>query len=289
MEREHTAAVLARLHRAQNEFYSGGDDSAVREVLSTDVAWHVPGRNAIAGHYRGIDEVLDYLRNRRDLAGRTFRMIPRETLTGPGDQVAVLTDGTAIVDGRRQTWSTVGLYRISGGRIAECWLLPLDAEAFDAIWNPHGSVTAGPDAAEAPTSVFRTPVRPRHCDAQGMLHASRYYEYFEDAFLDWLDAHVGGYSTLRSDGTDLVVVTSGCEHHRGAALTDRLAIQVRPVAAGRSSLVVTFTVRRGDGEVLAIGHTTYVAVFGTGAVALPEPIRSLTRDLPRPNRTPPAR
>jgi hypothetical protein len=32
------------------------------------------------------------------------------------------------------SWSTVGLYRVRDDRIAECWLLPLDAAAFDAIW-----------------------------------------------------------------------------------------------------------------------------------------------------------
>jgi acyl-CoA thioesterase FadM len=120
-----------------------------------------------------------------------------------------------------------------------------------------------------------------------MLHASRYYEYFEDAFLDWLDVHIGGYPTLRSTGTDLMVVASSCEHHRGATLDDQLAIEVRPVAAGRTSLSVTFTVRRNAEDVLAVGHTTYVAVSATGPVALPEPLRTLTRNLPRQSRTPP--
>ncbi len=42
----------------------------------------------------------------------------------------------------------------------------------------------------------------------------------EDAFLDWLDVHIGGYTALRATGTDLVVVASSCEHHRGAHLDD---------------------------------------------------------------------
>ena len=33
------------------------------------------------------------------------------------------------------TWSTVGLYDTRDGRIAVCWLLPLDATEFDAIWS----------------------------------------------------------------------------------------------------------------------------------------------------------
>lgn len=92
------------------------------------------GENAIAGDYSGIDAVLEYMARRRDLADRTFRMHPGEVLTGDGDHVAVLTDGTAVVSGVERRWSTVGLYRLSIERIAACWLLPLDPVAFDEIW-----------------------------------------------------------------------------------------------------------------------------------------------------------
>jgi ketosteroid isomerase-like protein len=127
--------VLARLHAAQAAFYAGEDDAAVRDVLTDDIAWHVPGDNAIAGDYHGGEEVLDYFARRRDFADRTFRMHPRDTLLGGGDHVAALTDGTAVIDGIERHWSTVGLYRIREDRVAECWLLPLDPAAFDAIWS----------------------------------------------------------------------------------------------------------------------------------------------------------
>ena len=127
MDREHAAAVLTRLHVAQAAFYAGEDSTAVRSVLTDDVAWHVPGHNAIAGDYRGIDAVLAYFTRRRDLADKSFRMHPRDILAGSGDTVAALTEGTATID---------GVYRIAGDRVAECWLLPLDAALFDAIWSP---------------------------------------------------------------------------------------------------------------------------------------------------------
>jgi uncharacterized protein len=126
--------VVERLHAAQREFYAGGPDDALRAVLTDDIVWTVPGRNAIAGVYEGVDAVFGYFARRRDLADRTFRMHPGEVLTGDGDHVAVLTDGTAVIDGRERRWSTVGLYRVRDDRIAACWLLPLDAEAFDEIW-----------------------------------------------------------------------------------------------------------------------------------------------------------
>jgi len=133
---DRTAAleVLARLHAAQGEFYAGGDDAPLRAILDPDVEWHVPGRNAIAGAYRGVDAVMAYFARRRDHAARTFRLHPGDVLVGDGDRVAVLTDGSATIGGREERWSTVGLYRVAGDRIAGCWLLPLDAAAFDRIW-----------------------------------------------------------------------------------------------------------------------------------------------------------
>jgi len=135
MDRDEARRVLARLHEAQAAFYAGGPPEPLRALLADDVAWVVPGRNAIAGEYRGIDEVMAYFAQRRNLAARTFRMHPGDLLTGDGDQVAVLTDGTATIGGIERRWSTVGLYRLHLGRVAACWLLPLDQGAFDAIWS----------------------------------------------------------------------------------------------------------------------------------------------------------
>ena len=134
MDRERATEVLRRLHEAQGAVYAGGDDAPLRELLTEDVAWHVPGDNDIAGLYTGIEEVMAYVARRRDLARRTFRMHPGEVLSGDGEHVAVLTDGTATIDGVQRRWSTVGLYRLRGEQIAAVWLLPLDPAAFDAVW-----------------------------------------------------------------------------------------------------------------------------------------------------------
>ena len=125
---------IERLHLAQGEFYAGGSGERLRELLTDDIVWTVPGRNAIAGRYEGIEQVMAYFERRRELASRSFQMHTREILAGEGDHVAALTDGRATLGGVERRWSTVGLYRVRDGRIAACWLLPLDAEEFDRIW-----------------------------------------------------------------------------------------------------------------------------------------------------------
>lgn len=48
MDRDAAILLLDRLHSAQNESYSGGGDERLRELLTTDIAWIVPGQNSIA-------------------------------------------------------------------------------------------------------------------------------------------------------------------------------------------------------------------------------------------------
>ena len=134
MNRDEAVDLLDRLHAAQNDFYAGGSGDELEQLLAPEIVWAVPGDNAIAGTYRGLEEVLAYFRRRRDLADRTFRMQRLDVLAGEGARVAALTDGVATIAGEERRWSTVGLYDIAGGRIAACWLLALDQPAFDAIW-----------------------------------------------------------------------------------------------------------------------------------------------------------
>jgi len=134
MNRDAAIGLLHQLHEAQNEFYAGGAGAALRQLLAPNITWTVPGENRIAGIYRGLDQVLDYFRRRRDLADRTFRMTRRDVLVGDGSRIAALTDGIATIRDVEHRWSTVGLYDILGQRIAACWLLPLDQHVFDGIW-----------------------------------------------------------------------------------------------------------------------------------------------------------
>ncbi len=136
MDRANALSVLRALHDAQNAMYSGGEMDAVRALLTEEIEWHVPGENAIAGDYHGIDEVIDYFHRRRAIASNTLRLHPGEILVG-ATHVAVLTDGTATFGGVEHRWSTVGLYRLLGNQIAACWLLALDQDAFDHAWAPH--------------------------------------------------------------------------------------------------------------------------------------------------------
>lgn len=129
-----SAELVREFHRRQAELYAGGDPGPALELLSEDIVWHVPGRNLIAGEYRGKEEVLRYFLARRDAADRTFRIHVRAVLA-EGDLVVQLAGGTAERGGRTWEWETLGVFRVRDGKIVEGRLVPFDQHAFDEIWS----------------------------------------------------------------------------------------------------------------------------------------------------------
>ena len=128
-----TLRAFETFARRQSAMYRGGDPEAVRELLAHDVVWHVPGRSPIAGDHRGRAAVMAYFDRRRALAGGAMTILPGEQIVS-GDVVIQFADGELARDGRRVRWRTAGVYRFDGECVAEAWLVPLDLDAFDAIW-----------------------------------------------------------------------------------------------------------------------------------------------------------
>ena len=128
-------SVVRRFYDLQARVYSGDAPvDSLHDVLGADVVWHVPGASAIAGEYRGVDAVLEYMDARRRMTDSTFRVTVHGTAMIAG-RVVQLAGGSALRDGRELRWETVGVFRVACGRIAECWLVPFDQAAFDEIWS----------------------------------------------------------------------------------------------------------------------------------------------------------
>ena len=123
-------------------------------------------------------------------------------------------------------------------------------------------------------------VRPRHCDAQGVVHAARYHDFFEEAFLGWLEANGAPYSTLRAGGVDLVIAESRCRYHRPARLDDRVQVTVTSNTVTDSSLTADFEIRRHD-DLLTTGDITYVVVTDGRRGRTPAALQRLTAYLER--------
>ncbi len=127
-------SVVRRFYDLQAHVYAArAPADSLRDVLTDDVVWHVPGTSPIAGEHRGVDAVLEYMDTRRRMTDSTFRVTVHGTAMIAG-RVVQLAGGEAVRDGREVRWETVGVFRVVEGRIAECWLVPFDQAAFDEIW-----------------------------------------------------------------------------------------------------------------------------------------------------------
>ena len=116
--------------------------------------------------------------------------------------------------------------------------------------------------------VLEQQVRPRHCDAQSMVHAACYHDFCEDALLGWLEYIGVPYATLRAAGVDLVISESRFCYRRPARLDDHLHIAVTGERVTECALRAHFDIRCGQSTV-ATAAIKYVAVFDGRRCALP--------------------
>lgn len=123
-----------QLLRREYEGRARRDLVAVAATFHDEIVWHVPGRSAISGTYRGKEEVLEYVRMRQQLAEGTLEITVQDVLAND-EHGLVIASGRAVRKGREWRWRGHGLYRFLDGKIAECWLLPEDQYLFDRIWS----------------------------------------------------------------------------------------------------------------------------------------------------------
>ena len=106
---------------------------ALRDLFAQDAVWRVPGDGAMAGVYRGREEIFRFL-------GR----LPRETSGTYGSQLvdvlaseeraAAVYRASGERNGRRLDLDQVLLFRIEDGLVREVLALPTDPAAFEEFW-----------------------------------------------------------------------------------------------------------------------------------------------------------
>ncbi|HXG76260.1 MAG TPA: nuclear transport factor 2 family protein [Gaiellaceae bacterium] len=122
-------AVVRRIFAA----FARREGFALRGLFAEDAVWTVPGRGAMAGTYRGRDEIFRFLAR-----------LPRETEGTYGSElIDVLASDTRAAAlyrargsrrGRTLELDQVLLFRLEDGLVREVLALPSDPEAFEAFW-----------------------------------------------------------------------------------------------------------------------------------------------------------
>lgn len=109
--------------------------------------------------------------------------------------------------------------------------------------------------------VVAMPLRVRfhECDPQGIVFNAHYLAYFDMASFEFFDALFGSYDSLRDRGVDCVVAESNLRYHAPSRFGDELVVEVAIDHVGTTSLILAFTVRRGE-DLVCAGTNRYVFV-----------------------------
>ena len=114
--------------------WARGDMDAAAQFWTDDAVWRVPGRNVLAGTYRGRAQIDDVSRRFVEMSGGTLRLDPLETIADDG-HIVVVWRATASRDGQTLDVEDANAILVDGnGKFTECWWLPNDQVAFDRFW-----------------------------------------------------------------------------------------------------------------------------------------------------------
>lgn len=128
---EHANVALLR---KGYEAYTTGDLNVLNELFADDIVWHVAGRSAISGDYKGRDQVFGFFGKLMELSDGTAKIEVHDILADDEHAVAIVT-GTATRNGTTFTGNDVHVFHVRGGQVVEFWDSPLDQYAADEFWS----------------------------------------------------------------------------------------------------------------------------------------------------------
>jgi ketosteroid isomerase-like protein len=121
----------ATAYRRTADAFRAGDLAALRSLIDEDIVWHVPGRHAMAGEIRGLDDLIAWLAQLRAL-GFTLR---EHDVFGSDEHVCALSYMGARRPGVDVEVPVTSVFHYRAGRQIERWLYPADMVAWDTIFS----------------------------------------------------------------------------------------------------------------------------------------------------------
>jgi uncharacterized protein len=102
----------------------------IADCFTDDVVFHIPGRNALSGDYRGKSEVMHRLFQAWEEAFFGLEIKVHDVLAD-AEHVVMLSDRTAVRGNRTCQMRAASIYHVRDGKIAEAWLMEWDPYAID--------------------------------------------------------------------------------------------------------------------------------------------------------------
>ena len=123
-------------------------------------------------------------------------------------------------------------------------------------------------------------VRYSETDAQGFVHHSNYFSYFEMGRTELFRAQGGDYRAMEQRGLYFVVAQLSCKYHKPACYDDVLTLRTAIERLSHAKLEHKYRLFRGE-ELLATAHSVLACVDRTGKIQrIPEVLKQLESSPP---------
>jgi hypothetical protein len=123
-------AVVRRIFDA----FARKEAFALRDLFAPDAVWTVPGDGAMAGVYRGREQIFRFLARLSRETGGTYTSRLVDVLASD-ERAAALYRASGERQGRRLDLDQVLLFRLEEGLVHEVLALPSDQAAFEEFWS----------------------------------------------------------------------------------------------------------------------------------------------------------
>lgn len=124
------AEVVRKLYDA----FDKADLEAIQKALSDDATLELAGRSAIAGTYKGKDEVLGVLAEFISRSEGTFKAGVHDVIAND-EHVVVLSEVTAERGGKRLADRGVEVFHVKNGQITGAFFTGMDLYDFDDFFS----------------------------------------------------------------------------------------------------------------------------------------------------------
>ena len=108
-----------------------GDGATIRASYHDDIVLHYAGANPLSGEHRGLAAMLAAMGQMRRRTERKLLAVV-EVMIGAERACIVLREAFTR-DGETHEIERLGLYRVAGGKIVECWVFDEDQALIDRL------------------------------------------------------------------------------------------------------------------------------------------------------------
>lgn len=128
------------------------------------------------------------------------------------------------------------------------------------------------------THIYKRRVQFYETDAQGIVHHSNYFRYFEEARGDLLRALGLPYSKLREEGYEVVLLSAFCEFKKPLFYDEEMLIKVSLSYIDRFTFSFDYQVFVEE-KLRAVGNTKHCMLKDSKISSVPNIIRNILREV----------